>query len=129
MRLLLMLLLACASVIAAQAGDTAKIEPRALNERMAWGDRSLVILDVRTPAEYAAGHLPGARNVPHTELAARIAELDAARDSDIVVYCRSGNRTAQALTVLQQAGFKRLLHLDGDYTRWSAENRPVTLPQ
>ena len=125
MRRLLVLLVACVPAFAALAGDAATIEPQALVERLAWGDRSLVLLDVRTPAEYAEGHLPGARNIPHTELAARIAELDGARTSDIVVYCRSGSRAAQALAVLEQAGFKRLLHLDGDYLRWSGAGKPV----
>ncbi len=125
MRWLTILLLACAPVLAVLAGDAATIEPQALVERLAWGDRTLVLLDVRTPAEYAEGHLPGARNIPHSELAARIAELEGARASDIVVYCRSGNRSAQALAVLEQAGFKRLLHLDGDYLRWSGDGKPV----
>ncbi len=125
MRLLPLLVLASALAFAAQADETATIEPQALGERLAWGDQALVILDVRTPAEYAEGHVPGALNIPHTDLAARIAELDRARASDIVVYCRSGTRAAQALKLLEAAGFKRLLHLNGDYLRWSAEHRPV----
>jgi len=88
------------------------------------------VLDVRTAAEYAEGHVPGAQNIPHTELAARVAELDGARARDIVVYCRSGTRAAQALTVLEGAGFKRLFHLQGDYQRWAEAGRPVaTRPQ
>ena len=83
------------------------------------------MLDVRTPEEFAAGHVPGAVNIPHSELAARIAELAGARERDIVVYCRTGMRAAEALEVLEKAGFKRLFHLKGDYTRWSEEKRPV----
>ena len=79
---------------------------------------------MRSPEEFAAGHLPGAVNIPHGELAARVAELSAARERDIVVYCRTGVRSAQALEVLDKAGFKRLFHLKGDYTRWSEEKRP-----
>ena len=126
MRLLALLVLAAALAYPAQAEEAAAIEPQALVERLAWGDQALVVLDVRTAAEFAEGHVPGAQNIPHTELAARIAELDGARARDIVVYCRSGKRAAQALTVLEGAGFKRLFHLQGDYTRWSAEKRPVT---
>lgn len=130
MRLLPLLVLAAALALPAQADEVATIEPQALVERLAWGDRALVVLDVRTAAEYAEGHVPGAQNIPHTELAARISELEAARTRDIVVYCRSGVRAAQALTVLQAAGFRRLLHLQGDYTRWAATGRPVaTRPQ
>jgi phage shock protein E len=122
---LALLLLAVALALPAQADEPATIEPQVLVERLAWGDRALVVLDVRTAAEYSEGHVPGARNIPHTELAARIAELSAARSSDIVVYCRSGTRTAQALAVLEGAGFKRLFHLQGDYTRWAADRRAV----
>jgi rhodanese-related sulfurtransferase len=118
-------LAACALAFAAAAAGPATIEPKALSERIAWADPSLLLLDVRTPEEYAGGHLPGAVNIPHTELAARVAELDGARERDIVVYCRTGSRTAQALEMLGKAGFKRLFHLEGDYVRWSEEKRPV----
>jgi len=129
LRLLPLLLLASTIAWTAEAGETPSIEPKTLGERLAWGDQSLVILDVRTPAEYAEGHVPGALNIPHTELAARVAELSEARSRDIVVYCRSGNRTKQALKLLGEAGFTRLFHLKGDYLRWSEEDRPVTQTQ
>jgi rhodanese-related sulfurtransferase len=128
-RRLAIALAACALAFSAVAAGPAAIEPKALGERIAWADRSLVVLDVRTPEEYAAGHLPGAVNIPHGELAARIGELAGARDRDIVVYCRSGSRSAQALEVLDKAGFKRVFHLKGDYTRWSEEKRPVVATQ
>lgn len=112
-----------ASIAAAE--DRATIDARALHERQAWGDQTLVVLDVRTPEEFAEGHVPGAMNIPHTSLAARLAELEGHRDRDLVVYCRSGNRTALAIAELRKAGFKRLLHLEGDYKRWAEEGRPV----
>jgi len=118
-------LIAATLVFAAEAAGPESIEPKALGARIAWADRSLVVLDVRTPEEFAAGHLPGAINIPHTEIAARVAELEGSRDSDIVVYCRSGARSATALGVLEKSGFNRLFHLEGDYTRWSEEKRPV----
>ncbi len=126
MRRLALVVVAFAIASMALASEPQRVEPKAVNERIAWSDRSLVLLDVRTPAEYAEGHLPGAINIPHTELASRVAELSDARDRDIVVYCRSGTRAEQALGVLKDAGFSRLFHLDGDYQRWSAEKRPVT---
>jgi phage shock protein E len=125
MRRLPLLLLALAIACQAVAAGPAAIEPRALMERIAWADQALVVLDVRTPAEYADGHVPGAINIPHTELAARIAELAAAREKDIVVYCRTGVRAEEALGVLGKSGFKRLYHLQGDYTRWFDEQRPI----
>jgi rhodanese-related sulfurtransferase len=123
------LVVVAALAFAAEAAAPAGIEPKALNDRIAWADRSLVVLDVRTPAEYAEGHIPGAINIPRDELAARVAELAEARDRDIVVYCKSGSRAAEAIGVLQKQGFKRVYHLAGDYTRWSDEKRPIVKPQ
>jgi rhodanese-related sulfurtransferase len=128
-RRLAIALAACAFAFSAAAAGPAAIEPTALGERIAWADQTLFVLDVRTPEEYAAGHLPGAVNIPHGELAARIAELAGARERDVVVYCRTGVRSAAALEVLGKAGFKRLYHLKGDYTRWSEEKRPVVASQ
>ena len=129
MRRLAVALAACAFAFTAAAAGPATIEPNALGERIAWADRSLLVLDVRTPEEYAAGHLPGAVNIPHDGLGSRTAELSGARERDIVVYCRTGKRTAEALEILRQAGFTRLFHLKGDYTRWSEEKRPVIVSQ
>ncbi len=63
-----------------------------------------VVVDVRTPAEYAAGHLDGAVNLDLTsgQLAAEIPTLDA--EGDYVVYCQSGNRSAQATALMEDAG-------------------------
>ena len=93
--------------------------------RLAKKDPDLVVLDVRTPAEYAAGHVPGARNVSHDQLAAKLGELSSLKDKQVVLYCRSGRRTALAEQTLRAAGFARLLHLQGDYLAWEAESQPV----
>jgi rhodanese-related sulfurtransferase len=69
----------------------------------------------------------GARNIPHTEIAARLAELGDARERDVVVYCRSGRRSELALDALREAGFTRLYHLEGDWLRWSAEKLPAVV--
>jgi phage shock protein E len=61
-----------------------------------------VVVDVRTPAEFAGGHVPGALNVPLDALPARLGELPA--DRLIVVYCASGMRSARAASVLRGAG-------------------------
>lgn len=103
----------------------AQIDHEQLQGRIQQGDAKLVVLDVRTPEEFAAGHVPGARNIPHDALAARIAELDSARDADIVVYCRSGRRSQIAIETLSAKGFTRLAHLSGDFLAWQATNRPI----
>jgi phage shock protein E len=84
-----------------------------------------VILVVRTPEEFAAGHVPGARNIPHDQLPNRLAELAGAKNKEIVVYCRSGRRSEMAIDTLSSQGFERLLHLDGDMIKWQQEHRPV----
>jgi phage shock protein E len=88
-------------------------------------DPDLVVLDVRTPAEFAAGHVPGARNVSHDLLQSSIESLSELRGKQVVLYCRSGRRTQLAADVLSKAGFKRLAHLEGDYLAWESEHRPV----
>ena len=101
------------------------IDQETLLARLAKADDSLVVLDVRTAEEYAAGHLPGAINISHDELETRLAELTPYRAKDLVVYCRSGRRTRLALAVLGAHGFEHLWHLEGDLLAWQAANRPL----
>jgi rhodanese-related sulfurtransferase len=77
------------------------------------------LVDVRTPGEYATGHLPGAVNVPYDQVAARLDELGP-RDGAIVLYCRSGRRTGIAAATLQQLGFTRVYDLQG-MTNWPGD--------
>ena len=75
-----------------------------------------VLLDVRTPAEYAGGHLDGAVNIPLQQLADRLTELRPT-DRPLVVYCRSGARSRQATELLREAGFGAVHDL-GAMDRW-----------
>lgn len=84
----------------------------------------VLILDVRTPDEFSAGHIEGAVNVPLDQLEARLEDLGA-MDQPIVVYCERGGRAAKAESVLASAGFSSVLHLEGDMSGWRAEGRPV----
>jgi rhodanese-related sulfurtransferase len=115
--------------MAAAAGEppvaVATIGAQELLAREAAGDAALVVLDVRTPEEFAAGHVPGAINVPHDQVAGRLGELAGLRDKDVVVYCKGGRRAALALEVLGRNGYTRLSHLDGDMQGWEAAGRPV----
>jgi len=89
------------------------------------GHSSILILDVRTPQEYAAGHVPGAINLPHTSVASQIKTLQKHKNETIVLYCKSGHRANIAEQALTDAGFKQLLHLDGDMDGWLAGNYPI----
>ena len=87
-----------------------------------------LLLDVRRAEEFAAGHVPGARNLPHEQLVADPALIGAPKDAEIVVYCQSGRRANLALEALRKAGYTRLAHLDGDYAGWQAQGRAVEVP-
>jgi rhodanese-related sulfurtransferase len=108
-----------------QVAATPLISAAALEARLATAPADMTVLDVRTAEEFAAGHVPGARNIPVAELEARIAELAAARNRDLVVYCRTGRRALTALEILKANGFQRLLHLEGDMQGWSGSARRV----
>jgi rhodanese-related sulfurtransferase len=91
------------------------------------GAKAPFVLDVRTPEEYVTGHVPGAVNIPHEQVAARLAEVP--KDKDVVLYCRSGRRAAMAAEVLAANGYSRLKYLQGDMPAWVAQGRPVEMPK
>jgi phage shock protein E len=70
-----------------------------------------VLIDVRTPDEYAAGHIEGALNIDHTQIAQRIATLGVQKTDELLLYCRSGRRSALAQQSLKQLGYTKLLDL------------------
>lgn len=71
-----------------------------------------LLLDVRTPEEYAEGHLPGARNLPLQSLEG-IAAVAPAKDTPLYVYCRSGARSGQATGLLQRMGYTKVTNIGG----------------
>lgn len=105
----------------------APVSPQALVERLDDGPKAPFVLDVRTAEEYVAGHVPGAVNIPHDQLASRLAEVP--RDRDVVLYCRSGRRVQMAAEVLAGSGYARLEHLQGDMPAWAGQGRPVEKPR
>ena len=119
------LLLACLLPIAALAGRP-DVAPAAVAEITARPDAPL-LLDVRSPGEFAAGHVAGAVNIPHDQLASRLAEVEAADRPWVLVYCRSGKRATSAEEVLAKAGVE-VRQIEGSWLRWEAEGRPVAKP-
>jgi rhodanese-related sulfurtransferase len=87
------------------------------------GQPDTIILDVRTAGEYNNGHIPGALNIPVQELAKRHSELD--KEKLIVLYCRSGNRSASANRILKNAGFAKINNFKGSWRVWTAKKFPV----
>lgn len=84
--------------------------------------RAGIILDVRSPQEYAEGHIPGAINIPYNQLGSRLAEIGSYKNREIVLYCRSGGCAGIAAKNLQAAGFSKLLHLNGDMNGWRSNS-------
>ena len=72
-----------------------------------------VWLDVRSAEEFAAGHLPGAINIPHTEIVQGVAALQLDKSADIALYCGSGRRAGIAIEALQQQGYMQLTNHGG----------------
>ena len=90
-------------------------------------DKQVVLLDVRTVEEFEEAHIPNAINIPHKELEARLAELSGAKNTQVVIYCRSGRRAEVARQVLVKSGFNQLDHLSGDFNEWSSNNLPIKI--
>ena len=88
-------------------------------------DSTVTILDVRTPQEFAEGHIQRARLVPVAEINDKIGELSTLKDKQILVYCHSGNRSAVASRILQKNGFTKVDNLDGGISAWTARGNKI----
>ncbi|MFP5460844.1 MAG: rhodanese-like domain-containing protein [Gammaproteobacteria bacterium] len=85
-------------------------------------DSGAIVLDVREPAEFAAGHLPNARNIPLGELDKRVGDLP--KDKPVLVCCASGARSGKALSLLRQDG-REAFNLSGGVAAWQQAGLPV----
>lgn len=85
----------------------------------------VMVIDVRTPAEYAGGHIAGSYNVPLDQLPEHAPALRNAAGDPIVLVCRSGARARQAERTLRQQAFPRVHTLDGGMTAWEGERLPL----
>ena len=98
-----------------------EITPRDLKARLDKGD-DLFILDVREPHEVQICSLKNGHLIPLGDLPRRMAELDKSRE--IVAYCRSGRRSAEAVDYLKHSGFSKIWNLKGGILAWSDEVDP-----
>lgn len=80
------------------------------------------LIDVREPHELEISRIPGAQNIPLGDFASRMSELDSSEE--IVLFCKSGTRSARALELLLSAGFRRVKHLKGGINAWAREVDP-----
>jgi len=84
------------------------------------------ILDVRESTEFATGHIKNAKNIPVSELAKRITELEKQKAHTVLTVCASGTRSATASAILTRAGFANVVSIDGGMSAWQAQGLPVT---
>ena len=83
----------------------------------------LVVLDVRTVSEYESGHLEGAINIPVEALSGRLSELNS--NDELLVYCRTGNRSTTAVGILRENGYDLIYHMDGGIAAWNSAGFPT----
>ena len=83
---------------------------------------SILLIDVRTPEEFKAGHIKHAKNINFLNpefFKAEIEKID--KSKPVYIYCRSGNRSNKAALKMQEFGFEKIYDLDGGYLKWTAE--------
>jgi rhodanese-related sulfurtransferase len=115
-----------ASFSYAQTTDLSSITVDQLREKMS-ADSSLVLLDVRTPAELedeSLGHIDGVLNIPVQELESRLSELEEYKNDEIYVICRSGKRSTIATNILLENGFNAI-NVDGGMLQYRATENKV----
>ncbi len=97
------------------------VAPKTVEDLRSTG--AIAIIDVREPEEYAEGRIPGAVLIPLGELSKRLVEVPT--DKPVVLVCRSGNRSTQALQLLQKAGFTNVHNMTGGMKAWIAAGYAV----
>lgn len=110
------LMIAAALALGLAACSSSSGAADAESEARALVARGALLLDVRTPSEFSSGHVPNAVNIPVQELGKRIGEAGP-KDRPIVVYCKSGRRSAMARSMLEKAGYQRVLDI-GPMSNW-----------
>ena len=85
-----------------------------------------LMLDVREDNEWAVGHIPNARHIRLGELSNQLTSLEKFKDQPIVVYCRSGHRSARACALLKKSGYSNANNLAGGIIAWEQANLPIT---
>jgi rhodanese-related sulfurtransferase len=84
-----------------------------------------LVLDVREPGEYGAGHIIGAKNAPMSRIDSGAEIAGKRKDRPVILYCESGNRSAKAAAALKAQGYTRVLNLSGGLGAWQQAGLPV----
>jgi len=89
------------------------------------GREGVALIDVREDNEWKAGHIKGARHIPVGKLENKLDEIRGENPDEVVLYCRSGSRSATAANILVKGGFENVSHLGGGILAWEGQNYPV----
>jgi rhodanese-related sulfurtransferase len=84
-----------------------------------------IVLDIRDKKDFDSGHVVDAVHIPMTKLSARVTELDKHKADPVIVACRLGSQSIDAVKVLKSAGFTQVLRLSGGMTEWRAQGLPL----
>ena len=84
-----------------------------------------LVLDVRQPAEVAAGKIVNSKNIPLGDLDARVKDIEKWKSKPVIVVCASGNRSSSAVGVLKKHGFEKVFNLSGGFGAWRQAGLPV----
>ena len=84
-----------------------------------------VVVDLRTGKEFAGGHIVGAINIPSSEFANRMSELDQYKDSPVILVCKMGQHSSGSSKTLKEAGFSNVKRMTGGMAEWTGANLPV----
>jgi rhodanese-related sulfurtransferase len=107
------------------SGSIEYVNAAELNDMLQDGDKDILVLDVRSPAEYVHdGHIEGAQLLPLQQLAQKAGELPT--EQEIVVVCRSGNRSMVACRQMAQFGFSNVKNFSGGMIAWQTAGLPVS---
>lgn len=107
------------AVDTANLADTVDVQTVAAVKDLA----DVIVLDVREQWEYDAGHIPGVTLIPMSEIAQRLAEIPT--DQEVIVTCRSGNRSGQVSDFLRERGYDNVHNMAGGILAWEAAGLPV----
>lgn len=108
------------------SSDLASVSPK--QAATMFFEKKAIILDVREDYEWKEQHIAGAIHIPLAQVESRLSEIEQYKDSNIVVQCRSGKRSAKAANALKAAGFTKVFNLTGGIIAWGEDGLKITKP-